>query len=215
MSALAPLITIGEVGKTYRTTSGGAVKALESVSLEIQPQEFVVVVGPSGCGKTTLLRLIAGLYVPERGTVRVGQADPFRESGELLYLPQGPGLMNTTIMENLQAFSGGAPTRDILEAAAQTGLAEWVEQLPMKYETTVGPLGRCFSGGQAQLIALTGAIASPAAVLLLDEPLANLDGSYQRKVLGSRMLRRRTVVIVSHGDVAVETASDALENPHA
>lgn len=134
-----------------------------------------VVTGPSGSGKSTILRLLAGLYVPEEGSISVGGLSPQAAAGDILYLPQFVNLFCGSIAENLRLLSGGMPMARLFEAAELTGLAALVDTLPMKYQTVLSPGGRSISGGQRQLIALTAAIASDRKLLLLDEAMSNID----------------------------------------
>jgi ABC-type bacteriocin/lantibiotic exporter with double-glycine peptidase domain len=134
-----------------------------------------VITGPSGFGKSTIIRLLAGLYVPEEGSISIGGLSPQSAASELLYLPQFVNLFSGSIIENLRLLSGGAPVARLLEAAGRTGLAELVATLPMGYESVLSPGGKSISGGQRQLIALTAAIASDRKLLLLDEAMSNLD----------------------------------------
>ena len=134
-----------------------------------------VVTGPSGFGKSTILRLLAGLYVPEEGSISIGGMSPHAAGGDILYLPQFVNLFAGSIVENLRLLSGGAPASHLFAAAEVTGLAALVANLPMKYYTILSPGGKSISGGQRQLIALTAAIASQRKLLILDEAMSNLD----------------------------------------
>jgi ATP-binding cassette, subfamily B, bacterial len=137
--------------------------------------EKAVITGRSGFGKSTILRLLAGLYVPEEGSISIGGTSPQAAAGDILYLPQFVNLFSGSLIENLRLLSGGAPVARLLEAAEQTGLAALVATLPMGYQTVLPPGGKSLSGGQRQLIAVTAAIASDRKLLLLDEAMSNLD----------------------------------------
>jgi ATP-binding cassette subfamily B protein len=141
-----------------------------------------VITGPSGFGKSTIIRMLAGLYAPEEGSISIGGVSPQAAANDLLYLPQFVNLFSGSIIENLRILSGGAPVARLLQAAELTGLSSFVESLPMGYETVLAPGGKNISGGQRQLVALTAAIASDRKLLLLDEALSNLDPIRARSI---------------------------------
>ena len=149
---------------------------LQGYDLEVAAGTQRPLTGPSGSGKTTVLRLLAGLHQPERGTVRVAGLNPAEARDRLVYLPQFVQIFGGSIMENLRVFSNGAPVDRLRDAARRTGLQALVDTLPMGYQTLLPSGGRNLSGGQRQLIALTGALGSERPLLLLDEAMANLDG---------------------------------------
>ena len=126
--------------------------------------------------------MLAGLYVPEEGSISIGGMSPQAAASDILYLPQFVNLFSGSIIENLRLLSGGAPVARLLEAADRTGLAALVATLPMSWETLVSPGGKSLSGGQRQLIALTAAIASDRKLLLLDEAMSNLDPILARSI---------------------------------
>ncbi len=176
---------------------------LQGVSLQVRPGAFHHLPGPSGSGKSTLLKIIAGLYAPDRGSVSLGGLDPRAAARFMIYLPQFPQLLSGSILDNLKLFSGGATQRRCLEVAAETGLAEWVDTLPMGYQTVVASGGANLSGGQRQLIAITAILASGKKLLLLDEALSNLDWVSRSRITRSPRFEGRTVVYASHEEVLV------------
>lgn len=174
---------------------------LENLNLRITPGERVVLRGPSGCGKSTILKLVADLYVPDRGLITIGGSLPSQAKATFSYLPQTVKLFNASIIENLRLLSGGA-ARDALVAAAEgTGLSELVAALPMGFETMVCQGGGNFSGGQRQLIALTAVIASARQVILLDEAMANIDPIAKERLFARDLFRDKTVLLASHEDL--------------
>ncbi|MDR3673428.1 MAG: ABC transporter transmembrane domain-containing protein, partial [Holophaga sp.] len=145
---------------------------LQGYDLRVEPGGKVTLGGPSGFGKTTVLRLLAGLYAPEKGKVLVAGREPRDVRHHLLYLPQFVRIFGGSILDNLRIFSNGAPVEKLMETAGTTGLRALVDTLPMGYQTLLPPGGRNLSGGQRQLVALTGALASGRPLLLLDEAMA-------------------------------------------
>jgi ABC-type bacteriocin/lantibiotic exporter with double-glycine peptidase domain len=150
---------------------------LKGYNLRVEPGGKFTLTGPSGFGKSTILRLLAGLYAPEKGTISIGGLSPQAARHKILYLPQFVQLYGGSIIENLRVLSGGAPLERLLTASEQTGLHNLVATFPMNYNTVLPHGGRNLSGGQRQLIALTGALASGRGLMVLDEATANMDGS--------------------------------------
>ena len=170
---------------------------LRGYQLRIRRGEHFNLRGASGMGKTTIMRLIAGLLVPERGSVRVFGCDPARHHGLCTYLPQEPSLFSGTILSNLRVLSGAEHER-IMAAAEVTGLCGWVQTLPMGWSTVLPPGGMNISGGQRQLVLLTAAVACARPLLLLDESLAHLDRVTRTQLERSALFHGRTVVSVVH-----------------
>ncbi|HUZ64580.1 MAG TPA: ABC transporter ATP-binding protein [Acetobacteraceae bacterium] len=162
-------ITIDAVSKRF-----GAVQALETVSLQVRDGEFVALLGPSGCGKTTLLRIVAGLEAQTAGSIRIGARDvshlPPRARGLAMVFQNYAVFPHMTVYENV-AFGlrmAGAPAervaRQVEKAAGLMHIEAYLQRHP-------GQL----SGGQRQRVAVARALAVEPAVLLMDEPLSNLD----------------------------------------
>jgi ATP-binding cassette, subfamily B, bacterial len=172
---------------------------LQNCNLRIPAGTHHPLRGKSGSGKTTILRLVAGLLEPTRGTVRVLGRDPAREPGIAAYLPQEPLLFSGSILSNLRMLSGADEQR-LAEAAHQTGLSRLVASLPMKLETVVTPGGTNFSGGQRQLVLLTAAVAAEQPVLLLDESLAHLDQVTRAELKRRELFAGRTLITVVHDE---------------
>jgi len=115
-----------------------------------------------------------------------------------LLLPQTISFFDGTIMDNLRLFSGDAPTARLLQVAEEAGLTEWVDTLPMGYNTLLTRGADAISAGQRQRIAFVAAAAADAQVLLLDEPMANLDPLSKARLLQMAGLQDKTILWTSH-----------------
>jgi subfamily B ATP-binding cassette protein HlyB/CyaB len=180
-------VVVDDVTFRYRPDLPDVVR---NVSLTVEAGETRRIDGPSGSGKSTLLRLVAGVFDPDRGAVHV--------TGEVLYLPQFARLITGTLAENLTLLSTGAPLPRIHSAAAEVGLTGLLRTMPAGYETMLQANGAGLSSGQRQLILLTAAAASNSRILVLDEPMANLDPATQQHILASRAFAGKTIVYASH-----------------
>lgn len=177
----------------------------QGLNLRVEPGGKHQIEGPSGYGKSTLLKILAGFYAPEQGSVRIGPHSPAQAKGLSIYLPQFVQLFDTSLLENLRLLSGGASRERLMEAAEVTGLDHFVETLPMGYETLLAQSGTNLSGGQRQLIALTAVLASDKPLLLLDEAMANLDPLRKARLGRSALFQDKTVLYASHdGDLRME-----------
>lgn len=183
---------------------------VQNVNLRIPAGASVAVVGPSASGKSTLLRLIAGVWLPRNGVVRIDGADIKQWRREDLgphigYLPQDVELIEGTIAENI-ARHGEIVSDKVIAAAQAAGVHEMILQLPEGYSTQVGVAGAYLSGGQRQRVALARALYGDPPLLILDEPNANLDEAGELALdMALQSLRKKgqTVLIVSHRPTAI------------
>jgi ABC-type sugar transport system ATPase subunit len=220
-------IRLEEISKTYR----GGVMALDGVSLAMNANDCLALVGPSGCGKTTLLRMIAGLETPSRGTIAIGErivngAPPHRRNVAMVF--QRPAIVpGRSVRENL-AWSWtlgrrgpvhllrsllGRPNR----TATQEQLLEEMARLLRIDEVLARPAGE-LSGGQQQRVALGRALLRQAPVCLLDEPLGHLETPLRSQLRRDlRLLSRRfpaTMVHVTHDPAEALTVGDRVAVLH-
>ncbi len=203
----------------HLTKKFGDVKAINDVSLEIEPGAFLTLLGPSGCGKTTLLRCIAGLEEPDGGEIFIGDKLVFSyEKG--VSLPPGQrelGLVfqnyalwphmkvnkNITFALEIQKMPKEEMTERMIEALAEVQMEGYEDRYP-----------REMSGGQQQRIALARMLAYRPKVFLMDEPLSNLDARL-RMDMRSEIKRLHhvagaTTVYVTHDQVEALTMSTVI-----
>jgi len=166
-------ITLKDVSKRF----GGGPRALDRVSLEVRPREFLAVVGASGSGKTTFLRLINRLSAPSEGTLRIGgsdaaELDPIALRRRMGYVFQEVGLFpHMTVAENIAITPRLLGWDEARRAARVEELLELV-RLPPDYR---GRFPNQLSGGERQRIGVARALAAHPDIVLMDEPFAALD----------------------------------------
>ena len=189
---------------------------LKGISFSVPAGSLVAVVGASASGKSTLARALVGIWKPLSGTVRLDNADLFgwdkSQLGPWLgYLPQDVELFEGSVAENIARF-GDIDSAWVVEAAQRAGVHDMILRLPQGYETPIGVGGLVLSGGQRQRIGLARALYGDPALIVLDEPNANLDEAGDHALLAA--LRRmkdekRTVFVMSHR-INVLEAVDAV-----
>lgn len=174
-------------------------------ALQIRPGEKVGIIGEIGSGKSTLLKLLAGLYQPQAGQIRldgidVAHLNPDYLRHALAYLAQEYRLVGGTLRDNLTLGLPDPGDAALLEACQATGLISLVNSHPKGLALPISEGGRGVSGGQRQLIGLTRLILTDSPVWLLDEPTASLDGSTEGIVLNALRQRSagKTLIIVTH-----------------
>ena len=199
----------------------GVTTAVRALSLEVRDQEFVTLLGPSGCGKTTLLRLVAGFMSPDEGTIRVGST---RLSSPGRVVPpeqRGMGMVfqnyavwpHKTVFQNV-AF--GLEVRKVSREEVHGRVARVLELvnlagLERRYPNEL-------SGGQQQRVALARSLVVEPSILLLDEPLSNLDAKLRERMRWElKELQRRTgitFVYVTHDQAEAMALSDRIAVMH-
>jgi len=178
---------------------------IRGVTLKIPAGVSIAVIGASASGKSTLLRMIAGVWLPRAGLVRIDGADmkQWRRldiGPHIGYLPQDVELLEGTVAENI-ARHGSIDDQKVIEAAQAAGVHEMILQLPKAYDTQVGVGGAYLSGGQRQRVALARALYGSPCLLIMDEPNANLDEVGEQaldKALAQAKEKGQTVIVVSH-----------------
>jgi ATP-binding cassette subfamily C protein len=186
----------------YRYPTGGGVS---DVSLTIAQGTILGIIGPSGAGKTTLVDLLAGLLIPQTGSITVGgraldetSIDDWRQ--HVAYVAQDSFIFPESIARNLQWSGSPADETTLRRAMSITGLDILVEKLPQGLETALGHRGAMLSGGEKQRVAICRALLRHPRVLILDEATHALDIASEARVLEglSNMADRPTIVLVAH-----------------
>jgi iron(III) transport system ATP-binding protein len=215
MSAIA----IRNVSKTYVGDDDAA--AVSNLTLDIEPNQFVTLLGPSGCGKTTTLRLIAGFIAPDAGTIHVGerllsspgQVVPPEDRAMGMVFQNYAVWPHKTVYENvafglkLRRLAAPDMAMRVKSALELVNLSGFEQRLPNE-----------LSGGQQQRVALARSLVVEPQILLLDEPLSNLDAKLRERMRGElKQLQRRTgitFVYVTHDQAEALALSDRIAVIH-
>lgn len=190
---------------------------LAGITLELMPETLTVVIGPSGSGKSTLARVILGIWPHVQGDVLLDGApisswDRVELGPHIGYLPQDIELFEGSIAENIARFGPIDPAK-VIEAAKTTGLHGMILRFPRGYDTPIGEAGRFLSGGQRQRIGLARAVYGKPALVILDEPNANLDDVGEAalmKAVESLKLDGKTVLLITHRPAAMSAADQLV-----
>ncbi len=213
---MSAVLQILGLSKTYRRASE-TVRAVQDLSLEVAPGEFVAVQGPSGCGKTTLLLAAGGLLHPTGGQVRVGGVDPYEltparrarfRAGTVGFVFQQFHLVPyLSVLDNILApalaLPGNGRRPRAEQLAGHFGLRERLQHVPAELST-----------GERQRVALARALLHEPKLLLADEPTGNLDRDNANLVLEHLAAFARAggaVLLVTHDTAAAEKAGRVLQ----
>ncbi|HQV94977.1 MAG TPA: ABC transporter ATP-binding protein [Anaerolineales bacterium] len=188
-----PILTIRNLSAVFPNDNGG-LHALDNISFNVAPREFVCVLGPSGSGKTTLLRILAGLIPPTSGSFTFGRGE---QPSIGMVFQQATLMPWRTVVENIKL---PLEVEKMDEAAARKKTNEMIELVGLKgFEDS---LPRDLSGGMAQRVAIARALIHDPDLLLLDEPFASLDALTRERMWTELshiwQARQKTVIMVTH-----------------
>ena len=188
-------------------------KVLTDVSFTAKEGEVTALVGPSGSGKSTVSRLAARFWDATSGKVTVGGVDVASVDPEVLLRDyaivfQDVLLFDDTVMGNIRLGRRDATDEEVLAAARAANCDEFVDRMPLGYDTMIGENGSKLSGGERQRISIARALLKDAPIVLLDEATASLDVENETVVQQalSRLLAGKTVIVIAHRMRTVENA---------
>jgi ATP-binding cassette subfamily C exporter for protease/lipase len=193
------------LNEVVASAPGRKLPILKSVSAFMPVGTVTVVLGASGSGKSTLARVILGIWPASSGSVKLdGQSvdswDRMELGPHIGYLPQDIELFDGSIAENI-ARSGTVDSAKVIAAAEAAGLHTMILRFPKGYDTPMGEAGALLSGGQRQRIGLARALYGDPALVVLDEPNANLDDEGENalvRAVNGLKAKGKTVVLISH-----------------
>lgn len=195
-------------------------RLLSQVSFALEPGDGLGVIGNSASGKSTLARLLVGAWTPDMGEIRFNGAtrdqwDPTVLGRHIGYMPQALSLLPGTIRDNIARFCDNATDADVMAAAKLAGVHEMILGLPEGYQSHVGGMNgpATLSGGQVQRVGLARAVYGSPAMVVLDEPNANLDTAGDEALTRAiRALRHAgtTVIVMTHRPSAIAAVNKVL-----
>lgn len=198
-------------------SAGGEEPVLRDISFEVAPGTLTALVGPSGAGKTTITALLARLYDPKGGSIRIGGKDIKDVSFESLrdalgVVTQDSHLFHDTIGANLLYARPDATAEQVRQACLDAQIWNMVSSLPDGLDTIVGDRGYRLSGGEKQRIALARLLLKSPRVVILDEATAHLDSESERAVHQAldNALSGRTSVVIAHRLSTIREANQIL-----
>ncbi|MDO8579564.1 MAG: ABC transporter ATP-binding protein [bacterium] len=178
---------------------------LRDINLTIKSGEKMALIGPSGAGKTTIVRLILRLYDTSSGSilidgVNIGEVTQESLRENISLVPQDPVLFHRSLMDNIRYGKRTASDEEVMRVAKLAHCDEFIENLPLKYETFVGERGIKLSGGERQRVAIARAILKDAPILILDEATSSLDSHSEALIQDAldTLMRDRTTVVIAH-----------------
>ena len=192
-------------------------KILDNVSFSAFPGKTTALVGPSGAGKTTLFNLLGRLIDPDQGNISIGdiainQMDLNDLRENLSFVSQDSWLFDESIEENIKVGNPNASQAEFQDAVLAANAHDFIEEMPKKEKTPVGPRGSNLSGGQRQRIAIARAILRDTPILLLDEPTSALDNEAEKQIQNalSSLSEGRTTLIIAHNISAIKNANKII-----
>ena len=193
-------VSFENVGFSYDETP-----VLKHINLTVNAGEILALVGMSGGGKTTLVNLIPRFYDITHGVIRVDETDIRNASlkslrEQIAIVTQEPILFNDTISNNIAYGNPLAPFQDIVAAAKAAFAYDFIERLPMQFDTSIGELGSRLSGGEKQRLCIARALLKNAPILILDEATSSLDSESEMLVQKAleNLMKGRTTFVIAH-----------------
>ncbi len=178
---------------------------LKDVSFDVPAGKMVAIVGPSGAGKSTISRILFRFYDIQSGSVTIDGADIRDVTQKSLraaigVVPQDTVLFNDTILYNIRYGRNDASDEDVIEAARQAQIDDFVKALPQGYKTMVGERGLKLSGGEKQRVAIARTLLKGPPILVLDEATSALDSHTEKEIQDALDVasKNRTTLVIAH-----------------
>jgi ATP-binding cassette subfamily B protein len=178
---------------------------IDDINFTVQGGEKVAFIGPSGAGKSTLVKLLTRMYDLGNGSIQIDNQDIKYVTQDSLrhnisLVPQDPILFHRTLMDNIRYGKEDATDEEVIEASRLAHCDEFIDSLPLKYETFVGERGIKLSGGERQRVAIARSILKNAPILILDEATSSLDSHSESLIQDAldKLMQDKTTIVIAH-----------------
>lgn len=192
-------------------------RVLKDINIKVEPGETVAIVGPTGSGKSTLLHLLPRFYDPDEGKIMIDGHDIKEVTIDSLRKQVGIVLQHTflfgaSIRENISYGRPDAPMDEIISCAKIAQIHDFIESLPLGYETPIGERGVDISGGQRQRFAMARVLLTDPGLLILDEPTSSVDVETEDRMQEAmkEVIKDRTTFVIAHRLWTVRNADKIL-----
>ncbi|MGG5257194.1 ABC transporter ATP-binding protein [Phycicoccus avicenniae] len=210
-------VSLASLESTATGDRRGSGPVLRDVSFTVEPGSLVALVGPSGAGKTTITSLVARLYDPTTGAIRINGVDLRQAATESLHdavgvVTQDAHLFHDTIRANLDYAAPGATEEQMVAALRAAQVWPLVDSLPAGLDTVVGDRGHRLSGGEKQRLAIARLLLKGPGLIVLDEATAHLDSESEQALQRAldEALRDRSALVIAHRLSTVRHADQIL-----
>ncbi len=178
---------------------------LKNLNFEIKPNDYIAFVGRSGAGKSTIINLLFRLYDVNQGRIKLNNIDikDFKTSDlreKIALVSQNIILFHASIRDNLKIINENISDEEMIRACKLANIDEYIQGLPLKYDTVVGEKGVKLSGGQKQRISIARALLKKSPILILDEATSHLDSKSERLIQESleKIKKETTMIVIAH-----------------